>query len=82
MSPPGVAAQNPLEGEPAAFQGTVFSDGLGAVIRAGRRVPAGRSEVGGNPLFVQANEAQQQATDRFSHASVQGVSKVGLFSLG
>ena len=56
----GVAAQQPAERQPAAFEGTVFAQRLQGILRAGRGEPAGRGLQGGDADLVESNEQDQR----------------------
>jgi len=58
-----VTAANPSQSQPAAFQGAVFSNRLGSILRTARCKPAVISQEGAQCYLVDPN----QELEEFSH---------------
>ena len=55
----GIAAQQPLESQPAALYGTVFVDSFIGISRAGRTKTAGWRRARGDLLLIKTNEGKK-----------------------
>ena len=56
---PRMAARNPPDGQPAAFERAVFSNGIQRVLRAGRRIAAARRDKRADAVTVKFNQQFQ-----------------------
>ena len=61
MSAPGMTAQDPANGKPQSFQGTVLLNGLHSILRTRGRKAAGGGSERGDKLLVKADGEDEQA---------------------
>gem|GEM_PF-2123716 len=64
VAAPGMAAQNPFDGQPATLERPVLQDGFLAILRTGGRVPAIGPEKGRNEQLVKPDEQHEKPLQR------------------